>query len=204
MGQISQTQITLDKALGAIPPIALEAGRRGVHRLPNGWMLAVARVTRAGMYQASEAEFCGAPMVYRPPEEVFAQASLESYADACITLKHPAHFPNHYLRDDPRRDDCSVGRTLGIGVRVGNFVEVPFLITDPVAIWAVESGMSAELSVGQRRAFFSWETDQFTPAGDRYRHAEGDIRVDHIALVERGRMGPECRVETVRLNGLQS
>jgi len=162
----------------------------GTRRTKDGYLVAEVRAARTGIQQYAGHEV-GRPdlqtvNVWRPAEEVFKKDSLASYAFKPVTIEHPA--------DGVTADtwkSLAVGNVGGDVVNDGGFVRVPLVLMDATAIAAVESG-KRELSMGYdvRLEF----VDGVTPEGERYQAVQRDIRINHCAIVDRGRAGPQCRI----------
>jgi len=124
--------------------------------------------------------------VYRPPEEVFADESLSSYADADITNGHP---------DDMVTADSfkqvSLGHATDAGYPEGEYVVAPLLIKDKDGIKAVEEGR-VNLSAGYN-AEYHYEPG-VTEDGTNYEYVQRGIRINHVALVDRARAGQGARL----------
>lgn len=162
----------------------------GTRKTSDGYLVADVRAARTGIQQYSGAEV-GRPdlplvNVWRPDEEVFKKDSLKSYAFKPVTVNHPTEA---VTADNWRK--LSVGNVGGEIARDGGFVRVPLVLMDADAIKLVEGGMR-ELSMGYdvRLEF----VDGVTPDGQPYQAIQRDIRINHAALVERGRAGPEVRI----------
>lgn len=156
----------------------------------DGYLVAMPRVARTGvqLYRGSEV---GMPQmdtvrVYRPETEVFSKDSLASYAFKPITNDHP---PKPVTSDNWR--DYSVGNASGEIARDGEFIRVPMLVMDRVAIEDVRDG-KRELSVGYSTEL-KWESGT-SPKGDAYDAIQTDIRVNHIAIVDAARGGPKLKI----------
>ncbi|WP_072389856.1 DUF2213 domain-containing protein [Hyphomicrobium sp. CS1GBMeth3] len=156
----------------------------------DGYMVADVRAARSGIQQYAGHEV-GRPdletvNVYRPEEEVFNKDSLASYAFKPVTINHPT---SAVTADNWKQ--LSVGNVGGEVARDGGFVRVPLVLMDAQAIEAVKSGVR-EISMGYDvRLEFA---DGVTPNGQKYQAIQRDIRINHAALVERGRAGPACRI----------
>jgi hypothetical protein len=156
-------------------------------RLDNGWLRAPARLTRVGVFEyplPNGKTF----RELRLPEEVFAEDSLESFAQVPITDDHPS-CPL----------DASNTKTLAVGnvseVRAdGKFVAASLLITDEATIAKVLAGKQ-ELSCG-----YTCDLDETpgTYGGQKYDAVQRRIRGNHVAIVDKGRAGPEAKL---RLDG---
>ncbi|WP_171955594.1 DUF2213 domain-containing protein [Stenotrophomonas maltophilia] len=113
---------------------------------------------------------------YRPPEEVFHADSLASYRGKPITDGHPG------LVTASNAKVHTVGTLLTEGRRDGDDARGDVVIYDTAPIAAGKK----ELSLG-----YTLDIDE-TPGeinGERYDAIQRNIRVNHLALVPRGRAG---------------
>lgn len=162
----------------------------GTRRTKDGYLVADVRVARTGTQKYAGYEV-GRPdlqtvNVYRPPEEVFKSDSLMSYGHKPVTMGHPY---DGVSADNWRQ--VAIGNVGGDVVRDGGYVRVPLVVMDTEAITAIESG-TREISMGYDvRLEFK---DGVTPEGEAYQAIQRDIRINHAAIVERGRAGPACRI----------
>lgn len=162
----------------------------GVRMTRDGYAVAEVRAARTGIQQYAGAEV-GRPdlavvNVYRPPESVFANDSMASYGFKPVTINHPAAG----VTADSWKA-LAVGVVGGDVVRDGGFVKVPLALMDAAAIKAVQDG-TREISMGYV-CDLAFE-DGVTPEGERYQAIQKDIRINHLALVPKGRAGPQCRL----------
>ena len=124
---------------------------------------------------------------YRPEDEVSNPDSLASFGMKAVTLNHPK-----VLLDSKTTKLHQVGHA-GSHVRFSDgFVEVALVITDQNAIDAVQRGDAQEVSAGYRVDYDP--TPGVTPNGESYDGIQRNIKVNHIALVARGRAGREARL----------
>ena len=124
---------------------------------------------------------------YRPEDEVSNPDSLASFGMKAVTLNHPK-----VLLDSKTTKLHQVGHA-GSHVRFSDgFVEVALVITDQDAIDAVQRGDAQEVSAGYRVDYDP--TPGVTPNGESYDGIQRNIKVNHIALVPRGRAGREARL----------
>jgi uncharacterized protein len=162
----------------------------GTRETTDGYLVADARIARTGVQIYLGAEV-GRPdqyavRVYRPEEEVFSNDSLASYAHKPLTNDHPAQS----VTADTWRT-LAVGNLDGSVARDGEFVRVPLIIMDSTAINDVKGG-KRELSAGYTcDLVFDSGT---TPAGEEYDAMQKNIRVNHVAIVARGRAGSQARI----------
>lgn len=158
----------------------------------EGFLRVPGNVARTGIqdYLASELGLKGDPnriiKVYRPPEEVFNADSLATYSGADVTLNHPKGLVN---ADNYKV--TSVGVVRSSGSKSDDFVQCDLIIKDAAAIKAVNSG-KCELSAGYTAVYD--ETPGITPEGDPYDYVQREIRINHVAIVDRARAGANARV----------
>jgi hypothetical protein len=161
-------------------------------RTPQGGLRIDATPTRTGVLEYSDA--AGKTWrEYRPAEEVFAPASLETLRGAPVTVGHPdvpVTAENHSelskgdVRDDVRPD--------------GGLVATTVQVQDAKTVAAVDRGELVELSCG-----YECDVDPTpgtTPDGERYDAVQRNIRYNHVALGPSGwgRAGSQC---ALRLDG---
>jgi len=166
-------------------------------RTADGYLVADAKVARTGIQLYTGAEV-GRPdlqvvRVYRPEEEVFAQDAMHSYAYRPLTVDHPAK-----MVDATTWKGVSVGQTGGEVVRDGDFVRVPLVLMDAAAIKAYEGG-KRELSMGYTSEIVF--RDGVTPGGEQYDAVQTQLRMNHLAVVDRARGGEQLRIGDGRTPG---
>ena len=158
----------------------------------DGYVVAEVPVARTGIqdyagYEVGKPEMRSV-RVYRPADEVFSDTALASMAHKPVTDDHPSEAvtPDTWRRDargwtgETIRKDEAAGR-----------VYVPMLFADAGAIEQLNRG-KREVSCG-----YSCELDWtagVTNDGQAYDAIQRAIRINHIALVSRGRAGHTCRV----------
>lgn len=162
-------------------------------RTDQGYIKVPGKVARTGVqqYLAQELQLNDRKPdevvnVYRPPEEVFAEESLASYENADVTDDHPSEM----VSADTYRQHA-VGNTVGPGRPESDYVVVDMLIKDASAIDAVENG-KAELSAGYENEYH-YEPGT-APDGTPYEYVQRNIRINHIALVDKARAGQEAKL----------
>lgn len=159
-------------------------------KLRDGSLVATARSVRTGvqLYAGSEV---GKPdkdivRVYRSPEEVFAQDSLQSFSHATVTVDHPT---KHVTADNWK--ELAVGEVSTAAKKDGEWVHLPLVIKDRAAVEAVEGG-KCELSAGYV-CDLDW-TGGTTPGGEVFDAQQRNIRINHLAIVDRARAGSKARI----------
>ena len=145
----------------------------------DGYLVAYAKVARTGVQ-----EYLGSELgsdkeivrVMRPESEVFAKDSLSSYSGKPMTNDHPSE---PVTAETWKRD--AIGAIGEEVIRDGDYIRVPLIMMDAAAIEDYKAG-KRELSMG-------YEADiEFVDHAD-YDAIQKNIRINHIALVEKGRAG---------------
>lgn len=167
-----------------------------VKRTREGYLVADARAARIGIqeYSGREVDPDGSlglrdraiVRVLRPESEVFHKDAIASFSTIAVTNDHP---PEAVTADNWRK--YGVGETGDEILRDGKFMRVPLAIRDAAAIRAFEGGKQ-ELSCG-----YTCDVDPTggtTDDGLQYDAVQRNIRGNHVALVARGRAGPEVRI----------
>lgn len=168
-----------------------------VRRTNDGYLVADAKVARTGIQLYAGAEVGRPDMdvvrVYRPPEEVFSQDAMHSYAYRPVTVEHPAK-----MVDASTWKSVAVGQTGGEVVRDGEFVRVPLVLMDAASIQAYDAG-KRELSMGYSAEIIFG--DGVTPDGQHYDAVQKQLRMNHLAVVDRARGGDQLRIGDGRTPG---
>lgn len=156
----------------------------------DGCLVVDARVARTGIQEYLGSEV-GRPdlktvKVYRPPEEVFDEKAMASFAHRPVTNDHP---PEHV--DAQNWKKYAVGNTDGEVRQDGKFLRIPLIVSDAAAIKDVQNG-KRELSNGYGCTYDF--TQGVTPEGQMYDAVQRNIRGNHVAVVGAGRAGSECRI----------
>lgn len=160
----------------------------GMKETQDGYLVGSLRCARTGIQQYLGSEL-GLPTndvisVYRPESEVFSRESLASYANKPISDDHPPEFVTADNWKQYGKGD--IGSDV---VRDGEFVSVSYKIMDGDTIAKVKAG-KAEVSMGYM-AEIDFQ-DGVTPDGEPYQAIQKNIRINHLAIVDRGRAGKEC------------
>ncbi|PSM18230.1 DUF2213 domain-containing protein [Nitratireductor sp. StC3] len=162
----------------------------GTRRRDDGYLVADARIARTGV-QTYGGKEVGRPemataRVYRPGAEVFAKDTMASAAHRPVTNDHPADL----VTSETWRD-VAVGQTGDEVAGEGIYLRVPLMVSDEAAIKDIEAG-KRDLSAGYT-CDLDW-TAGVTPTGEAYDAIQRNIRLNHVAIVRRGRAGPEVRI----------
>lgn len=159
-------------------------------RTADGYLVAEAKVARTGIqeYLGSEMGMPEKPVVrvYRPEEEVFSHDAMNTYAYRPMTNNHPSEQVT-----SENWKDLSIGHTGSDVARDGEFVRVPLVMMDQKAINDYEAG-KRELSMGYEAEIIF--QDGVTPDGQKYDAIQKNLRMNHLALVDRARGGDQLRI----------
>jgi len=165
-----------------------DACRLDAHqKLDNGYLKADAAITRVGVFNYRNGDGT-VRRELRLPSEVFRADALGSFDGVALTNNHPP-----VQLDTKNTHQFQVG-TVG-NVRVdGDKVSSLITVTDESAIADVESGKT-QLSCGYDCELETvpgvTDGSEGLPAGLRYDAIQRNIRGNHVALVTKGRAGPD-------------
>lgn len=161
----------------------------------DGYMVVDSAVARIGVqeYYAGELgdDFKDLPAnsivrLERPASVVFGDGSLASYAHKPLTNNHPS---SAVTASTWKRD--AIGWTGDEARQEGRTVRVPMLMADADAIADVEAG-KREWSAGYGVTFE--RVSGINDDGEAYDARITSQKINHIALVDKGRAGPDCRI----------
>ena len=167
--------------------------RQSARKLTDeGHLVAPGIVAKAGIYtyRADELGLPGGAKIvdaYRPPEEVFAPASMASLEGKTVTYLHPEKDVDAKNWRSTAVGDCH-------GVRKLNDEDLGvdrIFVRDANAIRAVDED-GAELSCGYKARIEI--QDGKTPNGAHYDCVVRDIRYNHLAIVPKGRGGSNVKL----------
>lgn len=121
---------------------------------------------------------------YRPPEEVFDTDSEASFVGKPIVVGHPASG----IVNSDTAQDLAIGTILSSGYpKDETNIACDIVIHNPSAI-----GEKRGLSLGYRVDIE--ETSGTTPDGQQYDAIQRNIRINHLAVVDRARAGAKARL----------
>lgn len=157
----------------------------------EGYLIATSRVARTGVQNYLAAELGDAAegfkpddvvRVYRHEDQVFHKDTLASLTRVPVTLNHPKE-----LVDSDNWKDLAVGEVGDDVLRDGEWIVVNPMIKDAAALEAARS-THKEISMGY--------TANIVPARDGVDadFEMVDIRMNHLALVPKGRAGSQARI----------
>ena len=171
--------------------LTLDAPRRTA----DGYLAVRANAARTGVYQYSGREVDpdnahglrdqASVNVLRDDAAVFDKRAVHSFIGKPITDDHPTEAVTAANWRDHSR-----GAVMG-AIRDGDHLAFDLILMDQATIAKVESG-KAELSNGYSA---SLEFGDFKgPGGEACPVRQASITGNHIAIVDRGRAGPSCRI----------
>lgn len=160
----------------------------------NGWFEVKDNpISREGVFPYSGAQI-GAPadqrdkifQVYRPGSELSAPEALDSFRLVPIIDDHTMLGDGHTAAEDK-----GVAGVIGEQVKFANGIMTANLKIHSKSLAEKIKNGKTELSCGYRCAY------EFTPGewdGQKYDVIQRQIRANHLALVDEGRMGPEVAI----------
>jgi len=163
-------------------------------RTDEGYIRADAVVTRTGVFTYRNADG-SIRRELRHPDEVFKQDSLSTLSMIPITDGHPAE----------RLVNADNARELTVG-HVGENIKVdaPHIMAS-LAVTHADGVESVDL--GKRSLSLGYKVDLVKEDGiyngERYDYRQTNIRYNHLALVPRGRAGPEAQLNLDEADGVQ-
>lgn len=158
----------------------------------EGYLRAWATIARTGVQMYTNADG-GVRREYRPAEEVGSPESVSSFAGKCITFEHPP-----VLLDSANTKDYQIGFTGTEVIYDNGFVRAVMTVTDKNAIEKIMSGDAKEVSAGYRVSYDP--TPGVTDSGENYDGIQRMIDGNHVAVVRRGRAGPQVKLHLDRMD----
>lgn len=153
---------------------------------PNGYLKADGLATRTGIFPYRTVDG-SVRRELRLPDDVFNGDSLDTLKDIPITDDHP---PMPLDTENTRH--YSVGHTREKVEQMGDYIMVGMTITNGDTIRKVVNDGKRELSCGYLCDV------EMTPGewnGQPYDAIQRNIRHNHLAIVDRGRAGPEAKIK---------
>lgn len=164
-----------------------------VKQTKEGYLVATARVARTGIQEYYAAELGDVAVqagfkpddivrVYRSPDQVFSRDTLNSLTRVPVTIGHP---PENVNADN--WSQYAVGEVGDTVARDGEWIVVHPMIKDAKAIEAAQT-THKEISMGYNANIVKARD------GIDADFEMTDIRMNHLALVPRGRAGSQARI----------
>src|SRR5690606_3873028 len=164
-----------------------------VKQTKEGYLVATARVARTGIQEYYAAELGDVAVqagfkpddivrVYRSPDQVFSRDTLNSLTRVPVTIGHP---PENVNADN--WSQYAVGEVGDTVARDGEWIVVNPMIKDAKAIEAAQT-THKEISMGYNANIVKARD------GIDADFEMTDIRMNHLALVPRGRAGSQARI----------
>lgn len=164
-----------------------------VKETKEGYLVATARVARTGVQQYLASELGDIALnagfapndvvrVYRHPDQVFADATLNSITRVPVTLDHP---PENVTADNWSR--YSVGEVGDAYSKDSEWIIVNPMVKDAAAIQAART-THKEISMGYEASIVAARD------GIDADFEMSNIHMNHLALVRRGRAGDKARI----------
>lgn len=163
----------------------------------EGFLRADAIITKAGVYSYKLADGKVISQ-FRPPQEVFSDATMQSMKLVPITNGHPP--TRSKLIDSRTAKNFTVGH---VGENIVNDKNISMIgnlvVTDARTIEDIKSGKK-QLSAGYTADLVE-ESGYFK--GQHYTHIQKNIRGNHLAIVSEGRMGADAAIVLDGVDAIQ-
>jgi hypothetical protein len=173
-----------------MPKFVEDAQLSNVRLTRDGYLVASVLCARTGIqdYLGVEVGRPEIPVVhvYRPESAVFAKDSLATFVGKPTTNDHP---PVPVTADNWKQ--FAVGAIGEEVLREGDYIRVPITLMDASVIKAVQDGKRG-ISMGYEMDL-TWESGQ-TPDGHAYDAVMSNLKMNHLAIVDRGRAGSRARI----------
>ena len=156
-----------------------------VEKTPQGFLKVPGFVTRIGIFPYMDSNG-NVRKELRHPDDVFAPESLATLKNAVVTLEHPP-----VMVEPANFKEYSVGYTTDRVEVNRDLVEADCIIAKDEAIKAVAEEGVRELSSGYLSDVIE---EEGVYNNVPYNYRQKNIRYNHVALVRRGRAGPEVRL----------
>lgn len=157
---------------------------------PEGYLRVWASIARTGIQHYTDADG-SIRKEFRPESEVASPESLASFAGKAITMEHPPA-----LLDSENTKDYQIGFTGSEIVYDNGFVRAVMTVTDRDVIEKIMHGDVREVSAGYRVNYDP--TPGVTDSGEHYNGIQTEISGNHVAIVRRGRAGPQVKLHLDR------
>ena len=168
----------------------------GAVNITDRGLITVAKAARTGIQQYLGSEVgrpdLGVVRVYRPADEVFSADTLASFSHAPITIDHPPEMvtPENW-------DTYAVGEVSTAAGVDRKWVSLPLIVKAKGAIDAVNGG-KRQLSAGYS-CHLDWQGG-VTDDGEAYDAVQRGITINHVAIVDAARAGPEAKIGDKKSN----
>ena len=164
---------------------------RNAQKTDQGFLKAPMYATRVGVFKYIMPDG-SIRRELRHPREVFNKDSLETLKNVPITVRHPKEMVS-----SKTATKLTVG-TVGEVIQevADKYVQVNAVIYDENSIRKVLSGYSGNDGLGEVSAGYHADIVEKSGSynGEEYDVEQTNIRYNHVALVDRGRMGPEVKL----------
>lgn len=153
--------------------------------MPDGRLVVDAKLTRTGVFTYLNPDG-SQRREFRPPQEVFNADSLATFPLTSVTNDHPLETVT-----PENAKAVTVGMVGGNVRRIDDHVGAQLVIFDADAIADIKAG-KLELSCGYEAEIL--DEAGTTDDGEHFDCIQQNIRINHVAIVDVGRAGPEARI----------
>lgn len=158
----------------------------GVEPTPSGGVRVPANLTRVGVFTYHNHDGTSVREL-RHPDDVFEQASLDSLADAPVTVGHPGTVTPETWRTD------AVGHVRDVK-QDGRYVAAKVIVADAAAVKGIKDKTLVELSCGYSCDLVDTKGEY---QGETFDARQTNIRYNHVAMGPKdwGRAGNEVKLK---------
>jgi hypothetical protein len=163
----------------------------GITKTPQGYLRVPAVATRTGVFKYRKPDG-SIRNELRHPDDVFHADSLATLVGIPVTNNHPPMDEEHKgLLNPMNTKQFMVGYTGDSPTQDDHLLKTTATVTDAATIAEVENGKDS-LSCGYNCVH---DDESGVYQGEPYDVRQREIRYNHLAIVGRGRAGPEARLQ---------
>lgn len=155
---------------------------------PSGYLIVEGLAARTGVQLYASGDGSRIIREYRPPEEVFAPESVDSWNGVPFTARHPRGLLS--TRDASREARGAVLSAEALPAH--GWVKARLAIHDANLIGDIQSGALSQLSAGYTAV--REDEEGIAPDGQRYDSVQRGIRINHLAAVDIARAGANAQL----------
>lgn len=158
----------------------------GIEPTPSGGVRVPANLTRTGVFTYHNHDGTSVREL-RHPDDVFEQDSLDSLADAPVTVGHPGTVTPESWRTD------AVGHVRDVK-QAGRYVAAKVIVADAAAVKGIKDKTLVELSCGYSCDLLDTKGEY---QGETFDARQTNIRYNHVAMGPKdwGRAGNEVKLK---------
>ena len=170
-----------------------DAGDYEVIETGEGYLKAKVTIARAGVFPYLEGD--NIVMKAKLPEDLSSKETMDSARGAPVTENHPTDKDGDYVEVTPDNAFMFVKGNISEPIYQDNKIIALETLHDAELIAKVKAGEKREVSIG---FVFDEERTPGSFNGQAYQAVQRNIRINHVAHVDRGRQGREVKIHIDR------